>query len=331
LLASELFPSLTNAELRAGEISGVARATQPVIFPAESTRHQRVRQLPEIVILRFAQDDLLARATSQPCRDDPMAVAGEGDMQLISVHDGQLQIRRRRETAQPQRGYVTGLSALDALAPGGRLQRSAVHELLTDPADGRAMVAAAIFAMSIVQPRRAPGDPFPQPPPQNPPALVWCDPDQTLYPPALAGMGFDLDRVFLLRPRDRTELIWAVAESLRCPGVGVTVAALDQISRVEARRFQLAAETGGGVGIFLRYANRHAAIYAAATRWLVRPCEGSRTTQRWSVQLIHGHGGRVGQTVFLEWDRETDLMRATDGLADRAGAAPAAAARRVGA
>lgn len=252
-------------------------------------------------------------------------------MQLISVHDGQLQTHRREDISHRQRGFVTGLSALDALAPGGRLQRSAVHEVLTDPANGRAMVAAAIFAMSVVQHRQAAGDPFPQPPPQNPPALVWCDPDQTLYPPALAGMGFDLDRVFLLRPRDRTELIWAVAESLRCAGVGATVATLDQLSRVEARRLQLAAETGGGVGIFLRYANRHAATYAAATRWLVRPCAGSRTTQRWSVQLIHGHGGRVGQTVFLEWDRETDLMCATDRLVDRAGAAPAAATRRVGA
>src|SRR5204863_337236 len=83
------------------------------------------------------------------------------------------------------------------------------------------------------------------------------------------------------------------------------------LSRVEARRLQLAAERGGGVGVLLRLAGRASAEYAAATRWLVRPAAGERTVQRWSVQLIHGHGGRVGQAVFLEHSRESGLITAT--------------------
>ena len=58
-------------------------------------------------------------------------------------------------------------------------------------------------------------------------------------------------------------------------------------------------------------------IYAAATRWLIEPAPGERTVQRWKVQLIHGHGGRVGKTVILEHSRETNLVRAVEKLADR--------------
>src|SRR5438067_2145540 len=63
--------------------------------------------------------------------------------------------------------------------------------------------------------------------------------------------------------------------------------------------------------------------HAAATRWLVEPARGERTVQRWKIQLIHGHGGRLHQPVYLEYSRdwrqpETHRVRATDQLGDRA-------------
>ena len=85
----------------------------------------------------------------------------------------------------------------------------------------------------------------------------------------------------------------------------------------------LAAERGGGIGLLMRsmIATRDGAeapqVYAAATRWVVEPVAGERTVQRWSVKLIHGHGGRVGETVILEHSRETNLVRAVKKLADR--------------
>ena len=45
-----------------------------------------------------------------------------------------------------------------------------------------------------------------------------------------------------------------------------------------------------------------------------------RTVQRWKMQLIHGHGGRVGQAVFLEYHRDTaqtNAVRATEQLVYR--------------
>ncbi|CAN5657558.1 hypothetical protein BH09PLA1_BH09PLA1_20890 [soil metagenome] len=161
-------------------------------------------------------------------------------------------------------------------------------------------------------------------------AIVWCDPQGKLYPPAVAAMGVPLDRLFLLRPKTIPDENWAIAECLRCRGVSATIASPRRLSRIEARRFQLAAERGRGIGILLRPYDRTANVYSAATRWLVSPQRGLRTVQRWRIELIHGHGGQIGQAVILEHHRETNSiqilpLRAFEQLADRPVPAPARA------
>jgi protein ImuA len=143
-------------------------------------------------------------------------------------------------------------------------------------------------------------------------AVVWSDPKSELYPPAVAALGIPLDRLFLIHPTNDADQIWAIAECLRCPGVAAVVAALPErrargqafLSRVEARRLQLAAEQGGGVGLLLRTAGKHSAEHAAATRWLVQPTQGEKHVQRWRIQLLFGHGGQVGQSIILEHHRD---------------------------
>lgn len=222
-------------------------------------------------------------------------------MQLISCHEGKLlTLAETRLRASAGRSFSTGLEALDALAPDGAFSRGTVHELLSHSSHGNPLFVATLLARSAlgVSP------------------LIWSDPHHELYPPALSLHGISLKQVYLLRASE-SDQTWAVAECLRCKGVGAVVAAIPRLSRVEARRLQLAAEAGGTTGIFLRPARAAAGVYAAATRWLVRPAPGERTVQRWSIQLLHGHGGRVGQTVILEYCRENNLVRATDQLADR--------------
>jgi len=213
--------------------------------------------------------------------------------------------------------FRTGLPALDALAPGGALRRGAVHEILSGPSDGTPLFFAMLLA------RAACGASF-QPASAGRleacTTTIWCDPGRSLYPPALVAHGIDLDRLLLLKPTCDAELTWAVGECLKCRGVGAVVAevkARHRLTRVEARRLQLSAERGGGVGILLRPAGKASAEHAAATRWLVRPAPGERTVQRWAVQLVHGHGGRVGGVVILEHSRETNRVRAVEKLADR--------------
>ena len=145
--------------------------------------------------------------------------------------------------------------------------------------------------------------------------IAWSDPRRQLYPPALAAMGIPLDHLLVLHPKDEREELWAAAECMRCRGVSATILSPRRLSRIEARRLQLAAETGGGIGILLRTLGP--CEYAAATRWLVKPIPGTRMAQRWQLQLIHGHGGRIGQCVILENSRETNHVRAFAPVADR--------------
>ncbi len=159
--------------------------------------------------------------------------------------------------------------------PGGGLARGALHELLfvesagnPPPATVALLAAKEALAATDLDPRETgPADD------QAGRPLVWCDPYGLFYPPAAAALGVALGQVYVIRP-GREQALWATAECLRCPGVGAVVASLpERLSQVDARRLQLAAEKGGGVGLMLRPWRRGMAndIYAAATRWLVRP------------------------------------------------------------
>ena len=205
--------------------------------------------------------------------------------------------------------FSTGLPALDALAPGGAFRRGVVHEILSEPSGGTPL----FFAMLVARASCDTG------------VVIWSNPRRELYPPALAAQGIDLDRLFMLQPKAPAEEIWAVGECLKCRGVGAVVAAVKapcRLTRLEARRLQLSAERGGGIGLLLRPAGKASAEHAAATRWLVRPAPGERTVQRWEVQLVHGHGGRVGGVVILEHSRETNRVRVVEKLGGGRGAAP---------
>lgn len=217
-------------------------------------------------------------------------------------------------------GFRTGLAALDALAPGGAFARGAVHELLADPADGQprfiAMLLARAAASSISCSPSVVGSPNPLTASDR--SMFWLDPSGELYPPALARLGIALDRLFLLTGDLREkDWIWAATEALGCRGVGAVVFAPAWLSRIAARKLQLAAERGGSVGLLLRQTGRSSAHHAAATRWLIRLAPGERNVQRWTLQLLHGHGGRIGQTVCLEHCRETNHLHSFAPLAHR--------------
>lgn len=230
-------------------------------------------------------------------------------LRLISVRD-------QRLCAVPMDGLAsgpvlkTGLARLDELMPRGGLAGGAVHELIGERRAGPPRFVAGLFAAAAA----------------GRGAIAWCEAGGGIYPPAVTAMGLPLERFFLVQPGNAADEVWAIAECLRCKGVGAVVALPGRLSRIEARRLQLAAETGGGIGILLRPDGASAAHYAAATRWRVSPAPGTADAQRWEVQLVHGHGGRIGQGVILEVCRDTNHVRAIDRLADRSDSAQTARA-----
>lgn len=219
---------------------------------------------------------------------------------------------RRQISSVCNRRLCTGLDGLDEIAPQGAFQCGAVHELLWPQKSIYPTSLALLLAVAAQK---------------NGGAVAWSDPNRELYLPALSAAGIDLGRLILLRCRNRADQLWAIAECLRCLGVCMTIAAVDRLGQIDARRLQLAAERGGGVGLFMRpYAPGVNDYYAAATRWLFQPAPGNERVQRWKIQLLHGHGGQIGKVLLLEVDRETGALRVSAPLADRSGAsAPARA------
>src|SRR5258706_672954 len=222
-------------------------------------------------------------------------------MQIIASHRGQLQVLQSEQVASRKIGFKTGLQLLDDLAGPQAFSRGAVHEILAEPNQPPPYFFATLLA------RAAGGDR----------AIVWSDPNHLLYPPAIAAAGISLNRLLLLRPKNDADELWALTESLRCSGVGAALACPRRLSTIEARRLQLAAERGGGVGLLFRPMEARSTPYAAATRWLVASIAGERNVQKWKLQLIHGHGGQVGKTVILEACRATNSLRVLEPVADR--------------
>jgi protein ImuA len=233
-----------------------------------------------------------------------LAVGGKEELLRALAVKGMKAVKGDGQGGGRGRGGVrTGLAALDELSPGGALQGGAVHEVLWRKSSPCPTSFSLLLACAA---QKAGG------------AVAWSDPDRELYLPALSAAGIDLRRLLLLRCAGRKEQLWALTECMGCRGIGATVAEVGRLSQVEARRLQLAAERGGGVGILMRQWLPGSSVpYAAATRWLVEPVAGDEGSQRWQVELLHGHGGRTGKVLLLEVSRETRAMRASAMVADR--------------
>lgn len=241
-------------------------------------------------------------------------------MQLISTAGGILRTQSVLRLGKVKaNSFGSTLTALNELLPDDGLSRGAVHEILSD-----ANTSPWFFALLLAHATRkiTPENfskNYSDDSSQQTGVIVCSDPHNELFPPALSAT-LPMDRLFLLRIENATDHLWALCQCLACKSVSAVIAYPKKLSRIQARRLQLAAETGGGVGVLLRDVRDVSSHYAAATRWLVQPAPGDQASQRWNVQLIHGHGGKVGKQILLEVSRDIfhpNHVRAIDPLAHR--------------
>src|SRR5215217_3077751 len=128
-------------------------------------------------------------------------------------------------------GGIPLCEGIDAALPGGGgLARAAVHEVLAaDPG------AAAGFCGLLLA--RARG------------TVLWIAAEPDAWPPGLARFGLSPADLVLVQAPRRQDALWAMEESLRCPGVAGALLAVDGLDLTAARRLQLAAEAGGAIGL----------------------------------------------------------------------------------
>jgi len=173
--------------------------------------------------------------------------------------------------------------AIDQALPGGGLARGGVHEVVAAEPGAAAGFCALLLARAAAGGRGA---------------VLWIAREPDAWPPGLARFGLSpADLVLVQAPRPQDGL-WAMEESLRCPGVAAALLDLSELDMTAARRLQLAAEAGGALGLLLRPESAAGAT-AALSRWRVEALASSGGGHalgdpRWRLELQRCRGGRPG-------------------------------------
>ncbi len=195
---------------------------------------------------------------------------------------------------------VIGLArALDNHLPWGGLPLAALHEVLAaEPWQAGAALGFAALLLARAEAAR-PGR-----------SLLWIAPEPDAYPPGLARFGLSPAALILVRASRPADALWAAEEALRCPAVAAALVLGPNPDLTAARRLQLAAETGGGLGLLLRLDDTTPGPTAALTRWRLAqraaiPGGGLGPHELgdpvWELALLRARGGRPAAWE-VEWD-----------------------------
>jgi protein ImuA len=83
-------------------------------------------------------------------------------------------------------------------------------------------------------------------------ALVIIDAPRRFYPPAAAALGLALENMIVVRPTTAADRDWAFDQALRSRGVAAVWGDVPRTDSRTLRRWQLAAEASGVVGLLMR-------------------------------------------------------------------------------
>ena len=181
----------------------------------------------------------------------------------------------------------TGCLALDELFPAQGIRRGSLIEWLGMNEIGGAVTLSLVASRAVL-------------PPEHP--LVLIDRPRELFPLALQGLGLDLGRLVLIHPKTERDALWACEEALRCSGVGLVWMRIERLSGTGFRRLQLAAESGGTIGFFVRPEQaRHQPSWAEA-RFVVRPVASQGASYRFEIEMANSQGWprRSGSEILID-------------------------------
>ena len=231
-------------------------------------------------------------------------------------------------TAEDAAVFSCGAAAVDRLLPGGGLRHGMLVEWVAksnsegespnsnapppQPSPGGRGGAATLGLLGAREACREGG------------ALVVIDRRQTLYPPAVAAWGIDLDRVIVVHPQNARDELWAAVQALRSPAVAAMFTVIDRLDSRAFRRLQLAAQGGRTLGVLVRPAGaRGEPSWADVTLESGGQGVRGREDERWQrtkvshlsslrpvqVCVLRCHSGRAGGSVMLEIDDATYTVR----------------------
>ncbi|KQQ50081.1 damage-inducible mutagenesis protein [Rhizobium sp. Leaf311] len=188
-----------------------------------------------------------------------------------------------------------GVSAIDAVLPGGGLARGALHEFAGGGAGTVDGAAAALFVAGVAA--RTKGK------------IVWCLTRPDLFFPALVQAGLDANRVIFVESDREEDVLASMEEALSFGGLGAVVGEVVRLPMLASRRLQLAAEKKGSLALVVRRWRRQAEANdfgqptASMTRWRVSvlpsqdlPVPGVGRA-RWLLELMRSRAGECAEFI----------------------------------
>ena len=201
-------------------------------------------------------------------------------LENLRAHIAQIEGVGRRHAHMP-----FGIEAIDRRLPGGGIAAGALHEIAGSP-DLADDASATIFLAGILARIEGP--------------VFWCLRWRDLFAPALHLAGLHPDRVIHVEAGSDANVLLAMEECLRHPGLSGVVGEVTRYSSVASKRLQLAAENSGVTAFVFRRAAKVEMVAqgsAAVTRWRIssHPSEAldipSLGQALWHVALERVRGG----------------------------------------
>jgi len=195
--------------------------------------------------------------------------------------------RRTEDSAVVSCGCV----GLDRLLPEGGFRRGSLVEWLAAEEGCGALSLALIVAREAC---REGG------------RLVVFDHAEQFYPPAAVRLGIEPAKLLVVRPENQADELWALTQTLRCPGVAAVVVQLNRLESHDFRRLQLAAESHGALGLLLRPWNARKEPSWAEVRLGIEslPSSESAEVRRLKVHLLRSRRGAGYGTIEVELHEE---------------------------
>ncbi|MEN6459354.1 MAG: hypothetical protein ABFC63_10535 [Thermoguttaceae bacterium] len=207
-------------------------------------------------------------------------------------------LETRRQSGREKR-LSSGCEVLDQLLPEKGFRRGTLVEWLAGDEGGGTVALSLLAAREACEKSAGP--------------LAVLDWRGDFYPPAAIRLGISTEQLLLVRPQDVADHDWAADQLLRSVAVAA-VLIWPRTSDVRTlRRWQLAAEQGGTLGLLLRPAAVRSEPSWADVRLLVEPlpgiaCEGPCLR----ITVLRCRGATAGQSVEVELDDETNRVRSLE-------------------